>query len=175
MGTNNQTNPAVAVAKERSDTSGVLILDNGVKVRIRPVSAALISEVSARIKDPDPPTVYIKDKEREEPNPSDPGYLRTLEENNQKRGMAVIDAMVMFGVELIDGVPEDGEWVRKLKFMEKRGMLDLSNYDMGDPYEVEFLYKRFVIVDNTVVNEISRASGLSSEDVERARESFRRR
>lgn len=174
MSANENPSPAVEVAKEISNKDGILVLDDGVRIRIRPVSAALISDVSARVKDPEPPIVFIKDKDRSEPNTSDPGYVRGLEIASQKRGMAVIDAMVMFGVELLDGIPSDESWLRRLKFMENKGMIDLGGYDLNDPFEREFLYKRYVVVNNNIITQISKASGLSSEDVERAKDSFQR-
>lgn len=172
MGGNN-TSPAVDVAREKVlGEDNTVTLPNGVKVRINPVGAALISDVTSRIKDPEIPVVYIADKERNEPNPNDPNYLRGLEEANQKRGIAMIDTLVMFGVELLDGIPEDDEWMKKLTFMVKRGLLDLSGYDLDDSFDREFLYKRYILVDNTVISMVTDASGLSTEDISRAEASF---
>ena len=180
MGSNNSPSPALDVAKKLAQgADGITILPNGVKVRINPVGAALISDVTSKIKDPEVPLWPNADKPdregkpRMEANPDDPHYAVLLEEANQKRAIAMIDTMVMFGVELVDGVPDDDAWVKKLRFMEKRGMLDLSGYDLDDPFDREFLYKRYVLVDNNVVGLITDASGLSSEDVKRAEESFR--
>lgn len=173
MGSDNARSPAADVAHEKAGGSdNIKTLPNGVKVRINPVGAALISDVTSRIKDPDVPVVFIKDKEREEPNPNDPIYLRGIEEANQQRAIAMIDTLVMFGVELLEGIPDDDEWLKKLRFMEKRGMLDLSGYDLDDPFDREFLYKRYVLVDNTVIELVTQMSGLSAEDIKRAEDSF---
>jgi len=180
MGSNNSPSPAVDLAKKLAKgADGTYTLPNGVKVRINPVGAALISDVTSKIKDPEVPLWPNADKPdregnpRMEPNPDDPHYAVLLEEANQQRAIAMIDTMVMFGLELVDGIPNDDEWVKKLKFMEKRGMLDISAYDLDDPFDREFLYKRYVLVDNNVIGMITEASGLSTEDVKRAEESFR--
>lgn len=180
MGSNNSPSPAVDLARKLAkDSDGNITLPNGVKVRINPVGAALISDVTSKIKDPEVPLWPNPEKPdrdgnpRMEPNPDDPHYAVLLEEANQKRAIAMIDTMVMFGIELVDGIPDSDEWVKKLKFMEKRGMLDISGYDLDDPFDREFLYKRYILVDNNVIGMITEASGLSSEDVKRAEDSFR--
>lgn len=176
----NSSNPAVDLAKKlAAGSDGITTLPNGVKVRINPVGAALISDVTSQIKDPEVPlwANYEKPdadgKPRMEPNPDDPHYQALLAEANQTRAIAMIDTLVMFGVELVDGVPDDDGWIRKLRFMEKRKMLDLSSYDLQDEFDREFLYKRYVIVDNNVVEAITNASGLTQEDIKHAEDQFR--
>lgn len=169
----NNKNPAVQTARERADGDRrVITLQTGDQARLVPVSAALIDEVSNRVKDPPVPMVYVAEKEREEENPSDPAYLRAMGEAARLRGIAVMDAMVMFGVELLDGVPEDDGWIKKLQFMERRGQIDLSSFDLTDPLDREFCYKRYVAVPTTVIEDITRISGVSAEDIERAERSF---
>lgn len=167
---------AVEVAKEvkgREDGQrNILTLPDGHRARLAPVSAALIEEVTSRIKDPEPPTVYIEEVGREEPNPDDPKYRRELEEVGRKRGIAAMDAMVMFGVELLDGLPESDGWLKKLQKMEKMGHIDLSGYDTDDELDKEFLYKRFIVVDGSVITRISELSGMTGEEIERAESSF---
>ena len=85
-----------------------------------------------------------------------------------------MDAMVMFGLELVDGMPEDDGWLRKLRFMEKRGQVDLSAYDTEDPFDLEFLYKRYIAADQEIIGRISAMSTLTGEAMERAERNFRR-
>lgn len=176
--TDSQANvtPAVVIAREKTRPDGaqehLVTLQTGDRARLVPVPAALIDEVSTRVKDPAVPLVYIAEKEREEENPSDPAYLRALAEAARLRGLAVLDALVMFGVELLDGVPENEGWIKRLKFMERRGQLDLSSYDLQEELDREFLYKRFIAVPVGLIEEISRLSGIAAEDVERAERSF---
>jgi hypothetical protein len=163
----------VDVAKEKNGKmKGEVTLPNGVRIRVNGVAASLIDAVTSRIREPEIPMAYIQDKEREEPNPSDPKYQKELEEIGRKRGIAAIDAMVMFGIDLLDGIPKDRSWLSKLKFMQKHGQLDLSEYDLEDEVDLEFLYKRFVLADNYIITMLSEASGLTPEDEAKAVESF---
>lgn len=171
--------PAVKAAKntgsEDQEDKNILTLPSGVRVRINPVSPALIDEVTSYVKLPEVP-VFVNeeyDPPREEPNPSDPDYLRAIEDAESERLAASIDALVMFGIDLIDGIPEEDDWIKKLQFLEKRDRIDLSVYDFNDPYELEFAYKRLVAMDGDLITRISGLSGVSKEDVEDAEESFR--
>lgn len=165
--------PAVAVAHENlSEEDGFVTLSNGARAMIRPVSISLITEVSNRVKDPEVPTFYNEEKGRDEPNPNHPSYIRALQEAENRRGIASLDAMVMFGIELVDGLPKDEKWIKKLRTMERIGALDLSVYDLEDDIDKEFLYKRFIAVGTEDLAKISRASGISQEAVESAEKSF---
>lgn len=167
--------PTVQVAKEMAAQNGsdqIRMLKTGVRVRLVPVSASLLSEVTSRIKDPDVPMWKNEDKGRVEPNPNDPTYLRQLDDAATERGIAAMDAMVMFGVDLVDGVPEDDSWLKKLKVMEKMGRLDFGAYDLEDEYDREFLYKRFVAIDNDTITMIAQLSSLTPESIAKAEDSF---
>ena len=173
----NNTNPAVEVAKDKELSSGrevIVDLTGGVRARLVPVPASLIDEVTSRIVEPEIPMWHNPDKERDEPNPSDPKYLKEVADITRKRGLAAIDAFALFGVELIDGMPEDDGWLKKLRYMEKRGLIDLSPFDLDDPLDKEFVYKRYVAVDATVLSKVSRLSGISQDEVTAAERSFRR-
>ena len=164
--------PALKVAKEQEEQDGITVLSTGVRARLVPVAASLISEVASRVKDPEVPICYIPEKERDEPNPFDPEYLRMLDEATAKRGTVSLETMVMFGVELIDGVPEDDAWLKRLRFLEKHGNLDLDEYDLDDPMEREFVYKLYIAVGSNDIVAIARMSGISPEEIEQAAESF---
>src|SRR5690554_1657400 len=85
-GTERARTQAVEVAKSRArDEEAVVTLSSGVRARIHPVAASLIAEVSSKVEDPPVPTWFNPDKEREEPNPSDPEYLRALERAEEER------------------------------------------------------------------------------------------
>lgn len=170
----NSKNPAIEAAREINSRQHPTYVDTayGVRLQLVPVSASLIDDVTSRVPDPEIPVWYNEKKERDEPNESDPNYLREMEEAGRLRGIAAMDAMIMFGVELPDGLPQEDKWLRKLKFMEKRGLLDLNDYDLDDTEEREFLFKRLVAVSGNLITKISELSGISGEEVERAKESF---
>src|SRR5574341_2443449 len=156
-------NPAVETARNGRDPFAVRVSLTGVKYQLQPVAAALMDAVSNRIKPPSVPIWHNDEMDRDEPNPNHPDYILALEEHNRKRGIATYDAMVMFGVVLPEGTPEDNSWLVKLKTLEKHGLLDLSEYEVEDPVDREFLYKRFVLCDAGMVEEIGKLSALGAE------------
>jgi hypothetical protein len=165
---------AVAVAASKKiGADEIVTLSTGVRVKVMPVTATLIDEVQSKIADPEPPMIYLEEKDRSEPNYSDPRYLRAIERAQVDRVIAAVDALVLFGVELVDGLPEDTGWIKKLKFMEKLGTLDLSSLDLGQDIDQEFAYKRYIAVSATDIATISQASGLSEGDVAQAEAIFR--
>lgn len=155
-----------------SDEECVVVLPDGNKARLVPVAASLIDDVMSLVKDPKVPMWHNPDKDRDEPNPSDPDYLQAYADQQHKRGLVAMDAMLMFGMELVDGLPKSAEWLRKLRTMAQRGLLDLSSYDLDDPVDQEFLYKRYVAGSSGVVAKISELSGVSPEAVAEAESSF---
>lgn len=163
-------NPAVEVAKERradEAEGGVVTLSTGVRARLLPVAASLLDEVRARVPVPKVPIWHNPNTERDEENPNDPAYTRALAEHVERVGVAAIDAIVLFGVELADGVPDDTRWLKKLA----RLGIDV---DADDPDEVEFAFKKFVAVASPDIMRIAEMSGVSGAAVERAAASFRR-
>ena len=156
------------ITKERS----IQTLSTGYKVYLKPVAASLVDEVVGQIVDPDVPIWFNENKGREEPNPGDPTYLSEMKQADRKRGIAAIDAMVMFGVELIGGVPDDG-WDKKLLYLEKRGVLDLHMFDLTDEDDREFVFKRFIAMSAADLGLLAGLSGLNEEDVAEAVKSFR--
>lgn len=169
-------NPVVNTAKKVSETGEEFVtLADGRRGRIVPVSSSLISSVVSSIPEPDIPEVFIEAKGRSEPNPNDPGYLRALGDYERDRGIATMDAMVMFGLELIDGLPEDEGWLKKLTYMDRRGILDvdLEDFDLEDELDREFLYKKYILGNAALVSKITRISGLTEEDIVTAEDSFR--
>jgi hypothetical protein len=162
----------VAHAARQNGDEHLITLSDGRRARLVPVSAALIDEVSSRIEDPAVPTFFNEEKGREEENPFDPAYLRATEDIGRRRGLATLDAMIMFGVELLEGLPEDDGWVKKLVWMEKHDRLDLSGYDLDDEIDREFVYKRYIACPPTLAQRIGQLSGLSATEVAAAERSF---
>lgn len=167
---------ALQVAQDRREEEGITTLSTDVRVRFAIVPPALLAEVKSKVKDPKPPMWVDPDKDREMPNYNDPAYLEAMEEAASARGMAIIDALLLFGVELVDGMPEDDRWLRKLALMEKMGHLDLSAYDLDDELEREFLYKKHIAVqikDYPVIT-VACSGVVNLEEVKRQAARFRR-
>lgn len=171
--------PVIVVARTYKQDENPEMLSTGIRAKFRPVSATLIDAVTSKIKDPAVPRVFIVEKDREVPNPDDPDYQTALAEAARKRGLAALDALIMFGVELLDPVPESRHengkptgWYAKLCLLEKQGMIDLSDYDVSEPDVAEFLYKRFIAVSPTDIDRLNRMNRVGQEDVTRAERSF---
>lgn len=165
----NSENAVVEVARDekKGGLGKIHTLQSGVRVTVTPVTAQLIDKVTSKIKDPDPPVWYNEDKGREEPNYSDPAYNRKLAETERERGVAAMDAIMMFGFELVDGLPEDDRWIKKLK------LLGVEDVNVDDEIEAEFAYKKYVAVAPDEIALVTDLSGISSEELEAAEASFR--
>ena len=162
--------PAVLVAEKKAGRREQQIsrLSTGVSAVLSPVSASLIDEVTAKVKDPKVPTWHNEEKGRDEPNPGDPDYIEALSDAERERGKAAMDALVMFGVDLVDGVPEDDEWLVKLQFLGVVENRELSTM------EREFVYKKYVAVSAADIGRITELSGISSEELQEAEATFQR-
>lgn len=149
------------VAKERQgDTSDVVTLSTGVRARLKPVSASLVDAVTSRIPDPAVPIWHDPDKDRDEPNPLDPKYVASMVKANHDRGLAAVDACIMFGVELVDPIPADDTWVKKLTHLG-------ITFDQADPFERDFAYKKYVAVGSSDLNQVMELSGVPQAEVNR--------
>ena len=97
-----------------------------------------------------------------------PAYLAAMDRWETKRSLASMDAMAMFGVELLDEVPSDEEsdWARKLKLL---GM----DFNLDDPVEREFFYKKYIALAGTDYMLLGSLSGLTEEAIAEAASSFR--
>lgn len=159
--------PALQVAKEQKTAeAGVHVLSTGVRVRFHPVAAGLVAEVSGRVQNPEVPMWHNPEKDRDEPNPNDPDYLAALSRANIERGNASMDALMLFGVELVDGLPESDAWVRKLK---RVGI----EVDASDEAEREFAYIKYIAFAAPDLPLLQAATGIPEAAIEKAARSFR--
>lgn len=166
---------AVDVAKSKRDKKElgtIITTKTGVRIRIVPVAAHLLDDVMHEVKDPPVPTKYVEEKGREEEDPADRNYLKALADAEHERSVAASDALILFGVELMDGIPEDDTWLKKLKWLERRKRVDLSGYDLNDEMDLEFVYKKYYVVSARDIPVVGTASGMSDEEIERAMRGF---
>jgi len=161
----------VAQASEKG-RENVVRLSTGVRAILTPVASSLIQDVMNQVKDPKVPMWHNPEKEQDEPNYNHPEYIEGMAEAERKRSDAALDAVILFGVKLVDGVPEDGEWLNKLRYLEKRKRIDLSEYDLDDPFEKEFVYKRHVAIAGEDFSLIGELSGVPQGERARARRTF---
>jgi hypothetical protein len=167
--------PTLQAAKRQvANEKPVVTLSTGVRARIRPVSAKLLDEISRSVPEPPVPKQFVEAKQREEYNPLDPAYQIAIKEANHLRGIRTTEALIMFGVELVDDIPPRLDWEPKLRFLERRGSIDLSGYDLVDPLDAEFIFKTMIAVSTPDLMLVSMASGLTEVEVADAMASFQR-
>ena len=164
--------PAVKVAKEKITDDRERTLSTGYAIRTVPISASLIMEVQSNIPYPPVPIIHDEEKGQTYENPNHPDYIRKCDETEERRSMAAMDAIIMFGVELVDGMPEDDSWLRKLQTMDRKGAIGLDNYDLEDQIDLEFLFKKFIAVSTDDFELISSMVGVTQKGVESAEDSF---
>ena len=170
-----EVSPAVLEAKKQKEAGDddVTVLDSGVRVRVKQVPPGLLQDILSHLDEPVPPMWYDEDKGREEPNPNHPEYIKAVKEYQEAQSSATIDAIALFGLELVDGLPEDRSWVNKLKIMSRRNDFDLSQYDLEDEVDLTFLYTRFIALAGSDYIKLGQTlSGITEEDVEAAQDMF---
>lgn len=143
MSNNPTKNPVVKKIRESAaKEDDVKTLSTGIRVRIHGISSFEIQEMALALDDPEPPRVHDPESDRVIENRDDPEYVRELDRLNFKRGMLVLDA-TLIGVELVDGLPDDKQWLPMLQFKAKKGMIGLSDYDLDNPLEKEYVFKKY--------------------------------
>lgn len=165
---------AVKLAKEQKEENQIVMLSTGVRAILHSVSASLMQEVTSRIKEPKVPIIFNDEKGRKEEDPFDETYLQELAEVQHKRARASLDAMALFGIELVDGLPEDNKWIKKLQQLERLGYLDLSEFNLEDELDQEFVFKRYIALGSADLVRIGRMTGIRQEDIETAEDTFQR-
>lgn len=102
------------------------VLSSGVKVRFKPVnsmtiqragdSVAIPAVYEQAITQPNGAVRYVQ-------NPNHPDYQKKIDEAEKERSLKSLEAMVLFGVELVDDLPADDEWLEDLRMV-----MDLDKY-----------------------------------------------
>ena len=166
--------PAIDTAKKNGHIklNEPITLTTGIQVQLKPVPITAIQDAQSQIVEPQVPMQEIPGKDGLYENPTDPDYVRKRAEVFNERVRAGFDVMAIMGIELLGGLPEDNTWLKKLKFLSKRGHLNLDDYDLEDEFELEFLYKRYVVMGNDDWMLLSQISGISEEDIAQAKDSF---
>ena len=147
------------------------MLSTGIEATIKPVGATLIDDIVSSVPAPKVPMWHNPDKDRDEENPNDPQYLEEVAKANKLQATRAMEALLVFGVDV--DVPEDNEWLKKLRYMEKRGALSLDGYDVDDPLDRELVYKKYIAVGTKDLIEIGMMAGLNQKDVDQAARQFR--
>jgi hypothetical protein len=137
-------------AQQRISRSDVFVCESGVKLKLRRVPRGIIGDILTKMSPPSVPMWRNPDKERDEPNPADPSYIRALNEFNTSQGEMIINTYMVFGCKVLE-IPSDSdvdsidgtEWAELAKMVAP--VLDIP--DSGLLRQVAWL-KYHVLVGN---------------------------
>jgi hypothetical protein len=168
----------IDTAKEQSNNGveqdGITTLKSGIRVRFKPVPPYTINAVQSKIKDPVVPMVPHTDAPNDPtkriPNPVHPHYLEEKRNVQQKRVDASMNAMVLFGVELVDPLPGDDTWLKNLIYLD---VIDEKEISAIDEISKELYYKKYVVLDGEMLDQLRKHAGVTEEQVAAAMKSFR--
>ena len=170
-----KVDPIVQVLHEKRQADDEIVtLASGVRVKLHPVSSILVQDILGRLPTPEVPIWHNPDTDRDEENPLNPEYKKALREQAAKITQYMTNAYILFGMELVDPVPDKESWLKNVKRMERLGAISLQDYDLQDPDDLEYLYKRYIAAPTEPEIElITSMSRLTAEEVAQARASFR--
>jgi len=152
------------MAEKKKADPRVCTLSTGVRVCVSPINPATLTDIQKEIENPPVPT-RLGDDLQLVPVLDHPDYLAQCEQRDMERASAMMDVIALFNVELVDGLPEDSKWIKKLAMLNKIGRLDLSNFDLDDDDDLEFLYKKHIAVATEDWAHIFKLTGVPGEIV----------
>ena len=83
-----------------------------------------VEKAASKVEFPAVPVQTLEDGRQVE-NPNHPDYLKARQDAFRKASMAGLDVMIVF-CDLIDGLPTDDGWIKKLRYLEKLGHIEVS-------------------------------------------------
>ncbi len=145
----------------------MITLGTGVVILLRPVSRNTMMDIAQKITKgtPVPPTVHIESRDRDEQNPSDPTYMKAVEEFKLESYKAFNDAMLLLGTtaqQVPGGFPkwDDEGWEEELE------ALDLEVPKQGKKRYLAWLKHKAVLGDEDlkkIMDGVSEISGMIPE------------
>lgn len=146
----------------------------GIKIKLSPVATSIFTEAMAEIKDAIPPTYINEQTGKEELNPASPEYQKDLKRVEKERSEVSMNALILFGIELVDDVPKETKWLDLLIFSKRiteKEKKDALADETGIP--LEFLYKKYVVADADVTRLLASLAGVTQEQIASAQKTFR--
>lgn len=128
-------------------------LSNGIVLSLKPVPPFLLAAVQSEYQTPDPPSVYMEEKGRDEPNPNDPAYIQTLERLEQQQQLALnslilaVGTSVKFVPEGYSG-PEESTWFEGIHYLAKASGVEID-LDAEDEKKRYLLWLRYYALENS--------------------------
>jgi|SRR5262245_29592867 len=91
----------------------------GLNFRLLKMARMVLVDAGNLIKDPEPPTTFIEEKQRSEPNILDPTYRAALREAQYQRSVTYINTTLALGTALQDApddisLLDDDDWVERV-------------------------------------------------------------
>lgn len=157
-------------ALDEKEQGDIRITAGGHRIRYRPVGVGLLQKVSSGIPDPIVPTVPHPNRPEEMiENPMDPKYRKKVQEVHAQREEAMLNALFLRSVELLDDIPPVEEWAEDLVFLN---VLTQKEIDNATPKHIELWYKKHIVADMGVLDYVNKSVGLTEGMVAKARQTF---
>jgi hypothetical protein len=169
---------AAAAVSEDGDKVDLteVTLPNGVKLKLSKSPPFALQQAVANL---DPPKIPIwkSPKGRDEENPNDPDYVKALLHYQGQTGQAALNALLLFGVEVIF-VPKGMQRIEDTTWSEELAFLDMPVPDDPESRVRKLMWLKVVAIDTEefleeVSNKLFALQGLSEEDIAAAIDTFR--
>jgi len=148
------------------------VLSTGIRVHLGTVSLAAITDALKRIEQPPIPKILNEETGREEEDRKHPDYLAALDRTNMERAAVMMEVLALFGVELVDELPDDGKWLKRLELLERRGRLSLEGFNLEDKVDLEFLFTKYVAMSLPDWTQMLNSVGMGEDVVMEMMEAF---
>lgn len=160
-------------SQKKKSKNKITTTPSGYRVKLVPVAANVLREAQSRIPDATTRTFTNPTDGKEYENPAHPEYIAEVKLVQEERTKASMNVMVLFGMELLDDIPEDNEWLERCRFAK---LITEEEYkeaiSVDGKYMREMLFKTYVVSDFTIINQIASMSGVTQEMIAEARDSF---
>lgn len=177
---------ADAAQQLRDEAEGRMLtewrLENGVVLNIRPVPPHALRAAAMRIEEPKVPRVYVPSREREEENPNDPEYRRSIRQYAADVAQAGLVVGLMLGT-TVQSVPEgmyrpehDG-WITELREAYRLAGVEVTIHETPEMARYLDWLQMYAIQTDidlfTVTRLVTTSHYLLESEVQRAAASFR--
>lgn len=155
-----------------------LTLSNGIVLKVKAMPPLLLSAVARSIPEPEVPVVWLEEKQRDEPNPNHPMYIRQMVERDAQISLATIN-LILYACTEVKTVPsgiakpEDQSWLTQAKMAG-------IQFNAEDPIERYLAWMRsYAITTLDDLNNVQtlplQLAGTTEAEVDSIAESFRSR
>ena len=168
---------AAANVSANGRTPTEIELPSGIKLHLKKSPPFVLQQAVSNLEEPKVPMWTNPDKGREEENPNDPDYRAALLSYHGKAGAAALNALLLFGVEVLH-IPKGVQTIEDTTWSEELAFLNMPVPDDSASRVRKLMWLKTVALDtDELVQVVSQGlfalQGLSEEDVQQAIDSFR--